>query len=252
MNSETNQKINLRKFKNLLISGSSFSANAISGAPPTDSHDGGCSFIDNGRGSHNEPESWAGMLSQQLEVTSLVNVAAAGHGNFYISNSILEMLSRYNYNPDDTLILFNVTYLHRYDIACPFNHPDSSDQVPWSAKLIPYTYINVNSSLQKSFVKNISIEVVEQLSVNALRYLFNFLENRKFTFYFLLDDNHTDHPLFQTLLEDFSKNWIKFSPGISMQHYCKSFDNFSNSHPTIEGYEKISYYVYDYLSKNLR
>ncbi len=129
-------------YKNLISGGCSFTANGIGGCPPTQDSAGGCSFIDDPNFKVLNPRSWSGFLSTLLNVKSFVNVASSSHGIVLTVNSIIELLNRFNYSPENTLIVFNITEPGRLDVPCDFDHPDKCKWIPWSQDLIPYSYID--------------------------------------------------------------------------------------------------------------
>ena len=73
-------------YKNLIVSGSGFSAHGIGGVPPTENSEGGCSYIDDPDFPALEPLTWAGILAKKLQVTSLVNLSTDSGGNLLTSN----------------------------------------------------------------------------------------------------------------------------------------------------------------------
>jgi hypothetical protein len=241
------------KFKNLLVSGCSFTQDGIGGCPPTVDSAGGCSFIDNGSGSATQPRSWAGFLARKLKVTSLVNTAASGHGNILVANSILDCINQFLYTPNETLVIVNLSEPWRFDLPCPYDHVDADHaNIPWNQSLIACSYLYRSSKTMVQLEKNIGFDQIEYFTSNAIEFLFNFLENQKIKFYFLTMNDFSQTRL-QKVIDKFDSRHIHLTPGKSMIEYCQITDNFMASndlHPSTDAHEKISDQVYDYIVSN--
>jgi hypothetical protein len=241
------------KFKNLLVSGCSFTQDGIGGAPPTVELVGGCSFIEDDDYIAAQPKSWAGFLAKKLKVTSMINTAASGHGNILIANSILECINRFHYKPTETLVVINLTEPWRFDLPCLHDHIEADSQhVPWDQLLIPYSYLDRNKKSINQIEKNIEFNQIDHFTSNAVEFLFNFLENQKIHFYFLTMNNF-DQTFLKKVINKFNKNFIKLTPGPSMFEYCQltngqfSEDDF---HPNLEAHKKIADQVYNHIVDN--
>lgn len=242
-----------KRYKNLLVSGCSFSANGQSGLPPTATSSGGCSFKEDPDYQVAQPLSWPGFVAQQLMVDSLVNTASCWHGNILIANSILECLNRFQYRSDDTLVLMNISEPSRLDLPCAYDHPEVDyTHIPWNNNLIPYSYFkkNLDSKIIPKIEKNVGLEQVEQLTSNYVEFLFNFLENRRIDFYFLTMTNFDDSCL-HSVLNKFDSHWIKLTPGPSMYEYCRQTGTCvsdSDYHPNKLAHKQISNIVYNHIN----
>ena len=240
-----------KQYKNLLVSGCSFSSDGVGGTPPAGISDGGCSFIKDTDYASAEPGSWAGFLAQKLKVSSLVNTAASSHGNNLIANSILECLSRFQYNPVDTLVVMNISEPGRLDLPCAYDHPDADTQnIPWDHTLIPYSYLAMNSEIIKNTKKQVGLEQIEQLTSNSVEFLFNFLTNQQIDFFFLTMNNFNDSCL-SAVLNKFSNHYVQLIPGPSMYEYCqqtKTYRSKADGHPSNLGHKQIADIVYEQIS----
>jgi hypothetical protein len=241
------------RFKNLLVSGCSFTQDGIGGCPPTVDSAGGCSFIDTGDGNPAQPRSWAGHLAKRLNVNSLVNTAASSHGNILVANSLLDCVNQFLYKPNETLIVVNLSEPWRLDLPCSYDHVDCDHvNIPWNQSLIPYSYLGRNKKIMVQLEKNIGFDQIEHFTSNTVEFLFNFLVNQKIKFYFLTMNDFSQTRL-QKVIDKFDSCHVRLIPGKSMIEYCKITDNCvsaDNLHPSIDAHEKIADQVYDYIVSN--
>ena len=242
----------MKQYKNLLVSGCSFSTDGLGGVPPTITHPGGCSFIKDPDFPAANPQTWPGFLAQQMNITSLCNVATISQGNMFVANTILECLNRFNYKSDDTLVVMNLSDPSRLDIPCPYDHSDVNDHVPWNQDIIPYSYIKPNTELVDNIKQHMRIEQVEYLTTNQVEFLFTLLEYRNIDFYFLLMNDYTDACLSQ-VISKFKKHFIELIPGPSMYQYCqitKTYRSKKDGHPSVDGHKQIADIVYQHIFSN--
>jgi hypothetical protein len=235
--------------KHILASGCSLSQNGIGGVPPTKLSSGGCSF-NNGADS-SDPASWVGFVAKSLNVSSLVNTAASGHGNILIANSIIEMLTRYQYDYKTTLVLFNITWPSRLDIPCDFDHPDHSKHIPWTCNLIPYTYLKMDSTPAQYCYKHMGAEQVEQISCLSLINLFNFLENNQFNYRFVVAKDFSNFKTFDSVIKSRKENLIVLdnkSPGV-VEFVTDNNLKIDSIHPTVEGHRIISKIILNHIQE---
>ena len=241
------------KFKNLLVSGCSFTQDGIGGVPPTIEEPGGCSFIEDDAYVAALPRSWAGFLAKKLQVTSMVNTAASSHGNILIANSILECVRRFKYNPTETLIVFNLTDPWRFDLPCAYDHPDVDCKfIPWNQQLISYSYLDRHKKIMNQLEKNIGLEQIEYFTSNAVEFLFNFLAQKQIAFYFLTMNDYRSTVL-QPIIDKFQKQFIKLTPGSSMIEYCQltnSQISKDDRHPNLTAHQMIADQVHSYIVQN--
>lgn len=230
---------NTVKIKNLIVGGCSFTANGLGGSPPTKSSGGGNSYNHGAL----SPWSWAGHLSRMLDVESLVNVAAAGHGNILTANAMMTLINSFNYNTDDTLIVFNLTDPARLDIICDFDCADADPWISWTKDIIPYTFLNRD----RNFMRISNVDKIERLTTATTELLFDFLEHKGFSYYFMTMNDVTQTPL-NDLVEKHKARFIPLSPGKTMMNFCKLTDNTvskSDFHPSENGHKMIAEQVYN-------
>lgn len=242
------------KYKNLLVSGNSFTQDGIGGLPPIKNSPGGCSFNNQGQDYIATPASWASILAQLLNVQSFVNLAASSHSNILVANTIRHVLSSNNYSPDDTLVVFNISIANRLDVPCEFDHPNASEFIPWTEYLFPHSYLDRDSKIYKSFEKNIGIDTAKTLGYAQLDFLFNWLEANGYTYYFLLTDTEDlKDAEFCKMIENRQDRFIQINPGIAMWEYGQISGNntINNYHPDEIGRQDIARQVVKHIAKNM-
>jgi hypothetical protein len=238
--------------EHLIVSGSSYSSDGIGGCPPTFENEGGCSFTNGGLA---KPGSWPSFLAQKLNVKSLVNTATAGHGNTLIANSILDILNRFPYNLEKTLVVFNITHPAKLDIPCEYTHYEASHHIPWSPEIIPYSYYDRNTKLMNNIRKHMGIEQIEQATSNTLDFLFSLLKYRKINFYFLLDgvlgENYFQNRYIAPVIDRHKDRLIGLGSDATMLTYCQINNCVGTdlTHPTIQGYQLIADQIYQFISE---
>ena len=241
-------------FKNLVVSGNSFTQDGIGGCPPTENSVGGCSFIDQGQGAVSQPASWASIVAQLLNVQSFVNLAASSHSNTLVANTLRYVLQNFNYSPENTLVLFNCSIATRLDIPCEFDHPDASNFIPWDKTLFPHSYLDRDCKIYKTFEKNIGIDTIKSIGYTQIDFLFNWLEANKYQYYFLLTDTEDlKDPEFLKIVESRRDRLIEINPGIGMWEYGQISGNntVNNYHPDAVGRQDIALQVVKYVAKNM-
>ena len=238
--------------KNLIIGGCSFSSSGIGGVPPTDDSRGGCSFIDDVDYTTEVPISWSGFLSKRLQVTSLINVAVGGYGNFSTTYSIMEILNRFNYDSNNTLVIMNLSDPMRLELPCSYNHHNATTWIPWDKSIIPYKYLHSEYKHLNKIKIDIGVDQIEQLTSNSIELLFNLLSHRKIDFYFLMMNNYRDHKYLGPVIEKFKNNLIVLDPGISMMEFCQ-LNNLTvsdtNLHPSVDGHRIIADIIYEHITQ---
>lgn len=215
----------------------------LGGLPPTMQHAGGCSYIDQGQGQVNEPGSWAGYLARDLAVTSMVNLAASGHGNLLTASAVMWMLDHYAYDPRDTVVIFNVTEPQRFDMMCDWQDPDRSAWVPWSSQIMPNTWMDVGSRALDRARARITLDNVGRMSRLALEGLMSWLDQQGWQWWFMTMDDYDQDPYLASLVRDHPRR-IDFGGQRGMTPYVVS-QGWSDDgyHPTDHGHRAIADWV---------
>ena len=235
--------------KHIVAGGCSQSADGIGGVPPNPSNiTGGCSFTNADQ--IRSPASWVSCLARDLDVDSLCNTAAHSHGNTLMSNSIIDVLTKYPYSNQDTLVLFNLTFISRLDIACDFDHFDRSNNVPWDHTVLPHTYLKQKSQTLQKFYEHIGLPQVKVQSQRAIASLFDFLQRRKFCYRFLLADTAIfDDVDWQTFLASNQENLVQLGSQVGIRNFILHHDlTIDKTHPTLQGHTRIAKIVLDSLA----
>jgi len=244
----------MKQYKNLLVSGCSFSQdfwfNGIGGEPPSETSPGDCVYITDPKFSVEMPRSWSGFLAKKLEVTSFVNVAASAHGNILVAHSILECINRFYYTAEDTLVVINLSEPWRLDLFCEYDHPEVDKKyIPWKQSFIPYSYLDANGKITSELRKNIGLEQVGVITSNSIDFLFNFLQNKKIDFYFLLMSDF-DNTVLKPVIDRFREHQIELTPGsnmISFGQLTKTYVSESNWHLGVKGASLVADQIYRHI-----
>jgi hypothetical protein len=228
-------------YKHVIAGGCSFTACSTGGLPPTDKHpNGGNSYTYD----LNIPAgSWAAYVARQLNSLSFVNVAIESHGNYHTAISLVHVISKFNYTPADTLVLFNITDLERYDVLTTDNENKCKYQT-WDQTLLDYNIVSRKISDPIRKIKGDAQTIESNVILNLLT---KFLESSNINYRFLMMGDYT-HLLDDTLLNN--KNLIKLPNGVGMIEYCRRNQlNISESdyHPTVKGHASIGKLVLETL-----
>lgn len=224
----------------------------MGGVPPTNNSQGGCSYIDAGDNLQAEPNTWPGFLARKINVTSLINTACGAHGNILVTNSILEILNKFNYTPKDTLIIFNLSDPARLDLPCEFSgiFADKTN-VLWNENIIDYSYLKIPSNNIDKIKMWMGITQVERFTSNAVELLFTLLEYKKFDYYFMMMGNYINHRYLGPIIEKHKDKLISFDPGTSMIDFCQLTNNNvsdSDEHPSLNGHKIIADRIYEHIN----
>lgn len=71
----------------------------------------GCSFTDNRR-----HPTWVDTVAEQLTTTTVINLGRAGAGNAYISQSVIDCLTRNHFAPTETMVIVMWSGPDRHDV----------------------------------------------------------------------------------------------------------------------------------------
>lgn len=229
--------------QHLVAAGCSFSSDGVGGCPPTiDNPFGGCSFIHDADYPCAEPKSWVGFLAQALNVTSLVNVAAASHGNILVANNIMSLLQRFSYNVANTLIVFNISDPGRLDIPCDYNDREKSKYCNWGEEVLPFSYLNSNHKHVAQTKKYMGLEQVEQFTTNSLLGLISFLKTQGYQFRFMTMGDYSQHTNLKNVLTQYQEYMVPLTPGGNMKEFVYQLgltldDKF---HPDLNGHKILA------------
>lgn len=233
--------------QHLVAAGCSFTADGVGGVPPNELNPtGACTFIPDEAYVAADPKTWIGFLAQRLQVRSLINLAANGHGNTLTAMNIMQVLTKFDYDPVTTMIMFNITDAGRLDVMCDWHHPQASQYCTWPQQVLPYRYLDPNSEVQQTVKKNMGLEQVETVSCHALQGLMCFLKENKFQFKFLTMRDYTNHSPLSALIQQHEAHWIPLSTSAGMMEYAQAQGltvSQRDPHPTVQGQKLIADWV---------
>lgn len=239
------------QFKNLLASGCSFTQDSIGGIPPTSKNSGCCSFIDYPNYPAAPCRSWASFLSRWLNVTSSANFASGGCGILYTKKTIIDALEKYNYKPNNTLVIFNITSPLRLDIFCDWDYEYKSPWINWNSTHLDYTVVDKNSPPWKEEFSKLSLDEINQRSLDALSDLFVYLRTNNYQFVFTVMAEFTYIPDLP-IIQEYSDHMVTFGSCKGMYEYAKSKNLLDDEHPTDEGHKQIAKFAYDFILKKVQ
>lgn len=233
--------------RHIVASGCSFTADGVGGIPPNQDHpDGACSFTAYAGIESAEPQSWIGLVAQALQATSLVNVAASGHGNVMVAMNLINVLSRFKYDASDTLILFNITDPARLDLVCDWNHAQASKHVTWPSAVLPYSFFDPGSDFLRSVRHEMGPEHIEMHSSSCLQGLLGWLSSRGYQFAFLTMRDYTDCEPLWSVIQCWQDQHIKLMESKGMMEFVQHHGQVRSQqdpHPTLQGHRLIAQQV---------
>lgn len=217
------------KYKHLIVSGCSFTHNRLQ-----------------------ESHAWANLLADWAGMT-ISNLANTAAGNGHIANSIMLHMSRYNYNPADTLVLVMWSDINRSDWIVdqklnlqPNQYRKNYDQYTEHYALGNESWGPDTSVINgfKKFQSNYSLALQSWLHMNNLS---NYLETQNYNYYYtsfvdILWGKGLYKESFLKLLKDLSlplnlNRWI-LTQHDSLGEYAIRQDMMTDdNHPTLEGHE---------------
>ena len=245
------------KIKNIIAAGCSFTKDGIGGFPPTPNDPGTNNFLDRPKDGYNgaDPKSWASMIAKELAVDSMVNVAASSHGNILLSNSIFSLLQDFRYDPEVTLILFNISEPTRLDIPCDFDHHDASKFIPWSKEIIKHSYLSYLNNTLENTKREVGPDAISCLTSSSLWLLMDFLRAKGYKFAFMTMADYTQDQYLGPLIKRFNENFLKLDQWNSMKEFCVH-NNLTVSekdmHPSVIGHQQIADRMSDFLHRSSR
>ena len=232
------------KIKNIIASGCSFTSNGLGGTPPTKDNPGSNCFNDN----QCVAQTWVSHLAKMIAPISFVNLGACGHGNTLISKTLIDTVAKFNYSPDNTLVLFNISSIDRLDVVCEYN--TDNKEIKWTQDILDYSFRPVyGPHWRNSLLSTESVEDVEQQSIESLVQLFDFL-------------NSTGYPYAFTTMKDYTNLDVVVQnsdhlvplPNVGMYEYAKSIDQIAidGFHPSVSAHCQIAEYTLNFVKEKYK
>jgi hypothetical protein len=233
----------VKSFDKLVISGCSFSA--------------GSSDIKIGTMS---PTTWSHFLLPKTNSNIYVNLAIPGGANIAAGHNIVYLLeTKKFFTANDTLVMFNITGLDRFDIMCYSDHENSNPTFSWNQDfgfgwLTTGGFTTKGMPFKGMLQKNIGFEQTIIANSLAIINTVTYLEANNFQYAFMLMDQHieSNSPDFlKRFLNARLDRCITFDKIKDMHTYCKENNWLSNDqfHPGKEGYNAIADFVYRHIDK---
>ena len=204
---------------------------------------------------NNTPKTWSHFLVNKYltSVNCYINLGILGGGNTQIAKSVIYTLEKINLNPNETLVLFNITGLQRIDLMCQLEQPDHNEYFSWK-NMYNFSYINIphlnsTDTIFKDLLhKNLGYDQVLLSNSIELISLFNYLKSKKIDYKFMLLDD-TIEERSPDILNPYLKEAIKFD-GLNMHEYCKKNNLLHDDgfHPSADGYSVLSDFIYQSLT----
>jgi hypothetical protein len=232
------------KLKNIVVSGCSYSADAIGGLPPTKDYSGGNSFREDPDYTTSVPTTWASFLAKKINPDSFVNLATSAHGNYLISKTLIDMLEKFNYSPKNTLVVFNISQMARMDVVCKYN--TENDYIPWTQDILNYSFLKPKTSKWSKVMHDYEDDITGLITYNTVKLneLFEYLNTNKYPFVFTTLADYTELPVIQK----YKEHYVQL-PGNGMYEYAVSMGLLADDgfHPNVEGHYQISNVAYDFI-----
>ena len=237
----------MKKFEKLVISGCSFSAGT------SDMH------LAAGR-----PTTWSHFLLPKISPKIFVNLAMPGGGNIAAAYNIVYLLeTKKFFTSNETLVLFNITGLDRFDTICYKDNAYANSSFSWNQDfgfgwITEGGFAHGRWSTQMPFKgmlhKNIGMDQLITFNSLSIINTITYLEANNFQYAFMLMDQHveTDTPDFlKRFLNNRSAHYITFDGISNMHEYCKqnTWLKKDQFHPSHEGHSAIADFVYQHIDK---
>jgi hypothetical protein len=209
------------------------------------------------------PCHWPQFLCKMLGSTQLVNLGISGAGVQSTSNNLINFCEHDYIDPAQTLVVFNISQLHRWDLMCTTNHPDSLSTVfSWN------TILNHNWILSEQFKMHNKSHYMHQLAMNmgvdqqiklnclSLIGLMSYLEQKGLQYYFvMLDDSLHDKDtpeFFKKFLSTKLDHLVTVQNFYSLKEFARSTRNICNDnfHPDAQGYKIIAEHMFERITQS--
>jgi hypothetical protein len=184
-------------------------------------------------------------VARGLEVTSLVNVAAGSHGNMVTRQAISHVLQNNAYDPQDTMVLLNITETVRLDAVCDWYQGNQSKWIPWESDLVPWTYFSRDSMDVLKHVKSMDIDTIQLVSSIFIKHLFEDLTSQGYQFRYLLMKDFKKDTALAPVLAPYQHNQIRFPGRPDMWGFCREYGYLDSDgfHPDADGHRVMAQQV---------
>jgi hypothetical protein len=209
-----------------------------------------------------DPQVWPHFLLSALRSNIFCNLAMPAGGNISIAKNLIYTLeTKPEYTPADTLVVFNLAPLDRFDVMCAVDHPNANQHFSW-AKDFGFNWITSGSFTAKTppfngiLEKNMGYDAIVNFNALELIGLITYLEDRGYHFHFILDNCSilTDAPTYLTdFLQAKKRHWVNFDNHLALREYCQSHNSMiDNEHPTVAGHQLVSQQLEQHLYQEIQ
>jgi hypothetical protein len=207
------------------------------------------------------PQVWPHFLLQALDSKVFCNLAMPAGGNISIAKNLIYVLTtKPEYTANDTLVIFNIAPMDRFDIMCDIDHPNANQHFSW-AKAIGFSWITSGSFVAKtlpfngSIEKNMGFDAIVNYNALELIGLITYLEDRGYNFHFMFDNASIleDAPGYLiTFLNSKTRHWIQFNEHPTLREYCQAKHlMLDTEHPTLQGHQALAQQVQQHLNEEI-
>ena len=239
----------MKKFEKLVISGCSFSAGS------SDIHQ-----------ANSQPTTWPHFLLPKINPNIFVNLAIPGGGNIAAGYNIVYLLeTKKFFTSNETLVLFNITGLDRFDTICYKDNAHANPSFSWNQDFgfgwitegeFTHGRLWRDGGLPFKGLLHKNIGIDQMITFNSLSIIntITYLEANNFQYAFMLMDQHieTAAPDFlKRFLDNRSAHYITFDGVSNIYEYCKqnTWLKKDQFHPNHEGHSRIADFVYQHIDK---
>lgn len=208
------------------------------------------------------PTSWPHFLSGLVRNPQLVNLGIPGSGPQSMTYNLINFCEADAIDTDKTLVAFNISELHRWDVMCTPDHPESCEYFSW-AGILNHSWILSENCCQcgrKHFMHQLGMNmgVDQQIKTNCLSIisLVRYLKQKNLNYRFImLDDNlnnNTTPDFFKRFLQSELEHIVTVQECYSVLEFAKKSGMIESDqfHPSKEGYRVIAEHIFEHLKTN--
>jgi hypothetical protein len=154
------------------------------------------------------PKIWPQFLFSMLPAKYMSNLGMQGSGVQSTDYNLINFCETQYVDPAKTIVIFNISQLHRWDSMCHQSHPAACNNFNWATPL-QHNWLIEKSDPKHSLFNEINrhMEHEQKIKSNCLALigLMSYLEQKNLQYYFImLDDNR-----FGKNTPEFFRNFIE-------------------------------------------
>ena len=209
-----------------------------------------------------QPSTWSHFLLSKTNSKIFVNLAIPGGGNIAAGYNIVYLLeTKKFFTSNDTLVLFNITGLDRFDTMCYKDNAHANTSFSWNEDFKfgwltegGFGHAGPRPPFKGLLQKNMGLD--QMITFNSLSIIntITYLEANNFQYAFMLMDRHIEPAapdFLKRFLDNRSAYYITFDGVSNMYEYCKqnTWLKGDQFHPNHEGYSAIADVVSRHIDK---